>query len=70
MAHKTFYSPDGMSENPSDQRTFALEPREESLMRKKKVIEILKTFQEQDDQQPKKQSYNLGEQFDNFIERP
>jgi len=28
-----------------------LEPRDESLMRKKKVIEILKTFQETDENQ-------------------
>lgn len=46
--HKTVQSPDAFSENPSDQRTFTLEPRDESLMRKKKVIEILKTFQEQE----------------------
>ena len=35
----------------SQQRTFMLEPRDESLMRKKKVIEILKTFQETDENQ-------------------
>ena len=38
----TFHN--GMSTN---QKTFMLEPRDESLMRKKKVIEILKTFQEE-----------------------
>ena len=31
----------------TNQKTFMLEPRDESLMRKKKVIEILKTFQEE-----------------------
>lgn len=58
--YKTVQSPDTLSDNPSDQRTFALEPRDESLMRKKKVIEILKTFQDQD-QEPQSKQQNLGE---------
>jgi len=45
-----------------------LEPRDESLFRKKKVIEILKTFQEQEDpeeaKKQKKNQGNFGEQFD------
>ena len=50
--------------------TFMLEPRDESLMRKKKVIEILKTFQVEEDpaqiEESKKQkkSGNFGEEYD------
>ena len=48
--------------------TFMLEPRDESLMRKKKVIEILKTFQEPENdyadiKKQKKPAANFGEQF-------
>jgi len=48
-----------------------LEPRDESLMRKKKVIEILKTFQEpQEGEEPNKKakdSNNFCEQFEFVI---
>ena len=45
--------------------TFQLEPRDESLMRKNKVLGILKTFQEQDSSEVlvKKRQNNFGEQF-------
>ena len=55
-----------------------MEPRDESLMRKKKVIQILKTFQEEQPEdiskrQKKKKvvdpNENFGEQF-NRIEKP
>jgi hypothetical protein len=39
-------------------------------MRKKKVIEILKTFEQQEEPPSQKTPGNFGEQFDNFIEKP
>ena len=58
------------------QKTFSqiLEPRDESLMRKQKVIQILKTFQEQEEQSPKKKKQvgasNFGEEFDRLEREP
>ena len=40
-----------------------LEPRDESLMRKKKVIEIIKTFQEEQPEVKAGAKDNFGEQF-------
>ena len=47
-----------------------MEPRDESLMRKKKVIEILKTFQQDDvDNAANEKKNSFGEQFERIDEK-